>query len=136
MCVGQGKVFARASGKLQLSERSTSSLKSNVLVDILYVQREKGPVNFFCSCKDILCKREIMRENNKCYQQRSFLHFLTLNSHLKALIKLLIKQNEEKHIWTELRTPLDVVILVLRCIINLVHSIPEFLMQVNTFFDN
>jgi len=41
MGVGQRKFFARASGKLQLSERSTSSLESNVLVDILYMQREK-----------------------------------------------------------------------------------------------
>lgn len=35
---------------------------------------------------------------------RSFLHPLTLNSHLKALIKLLIEHNEEKHIGTEFKT--------------------------------
>lgn len=101
MGVGQGKVFARASGKLQLSVRSTSSLESNVLLDI-YMQREGEPMNFYCSYKDILyCVRENSTRSTRLRQAEIISSSRSLNSHLKALIMLLIEQNEENHIWTE-----------------------------------
>lgn len=67
MGVGQGKVFARASGKLQLSERSTSSLESECAAGYIHAER-RGACELLLQLPGftVLCEREIMRENSKC----------------------------------------------------------------------